>query len=914
MHTPLFTTAVTGFCLLVCALPALGNEILQLSRLDPANALPTPAESRLRVAQNNSSAVLREIQLQEAARFIEQKQFESAAEIYKKILNSHPENVAVKLLLARVLRFSGNFKEAGRLHAEIRASHPDHSDNLVGQGLVFLALMEFDKALLNFQRVLELSPDYADARQGLHRAQQGLQHIERDRFIRLSWQEAERFIQSGNFEDAIRVYENTLARYPEHFETRFRLGRVHTFNRQSDKAIAIYNELLSLHPNNADVWTARGQVHFQSGRWDAAREDFQRALALNPADQDAAQGLERMARFRNLGDSFKQARALAIQGRYQAAEMIYRRMVKSDPQNIEAQLGLADVLSWRKKFSEARTLYNGVRQMRPDLPDGDIGLLRLEAWEGRHAQAEEGLTALLSRYPERLDILLLLGRVTGWQGKFQSSIDTFQKALDLFPDNIEVLQGLAATYQWMNQPEEGIALYLKVLEKDPDNLKALVGIGILYSQDGEYDQAISFLEKARELAPDRTDIRAMLGTLYGQTARLDDAVTELQKSVALERGDISGYIALGRVYSWQKKTQQSIELFKKALELDPENTEVLVGLGRTYRFNDQWDLAEEFVRKALKIRPGDVAAKKELERLRKIKAPEVTVRYNFFEFRDHDPATGQLDTVFRDHRETTEYFHKLSSKTTLQARYQRSDQKLLDTASNVTDFNIDADIGSIGLIQRLPDNFGLRFRYDLSQFHNDGNNVFNLRKTETDHAGFFILSKRFKKYYLAASFGRELFIDTVTGDAAVESINTYLVAYDVNLTDHFSVLVSPSLDDLSTATQLRQDHIFRPRYRLPFYDQIELEYQLRYLSNPDEYENSFFIKFQNQLKENFRYEIDYAVTYNSIENSLEHSAKLVFKWDMAPWVSWSVDARYSVETLDDEDITKNYQTYFTLRF
>ena len=234
-----------------------------------------------------------------------------------------------------------------------------------------------------------------------------------------------------------------MTRYPEHFETQFRLARAHTFNRQPEKALSIYNELLSLHPDNADVWTARGQVHFQTDRWDAAREDFKRALELNPDAGDAAQGLERITRFRTSGEMFKQARALAIQGKYKEAETLYRRLVQSDPQNFDAQLGLADVLSWQKKFPEARTLYNKIRQMRPDLPDGDIGLLRLEGWEGRHSKAEEGLKALLSKYPERLDILLPLGRITGWQGKFQDSIDTFQKALELYPDNIEVLQATA---------------------------------------------------------------------------------------------------------------------------------------------------------------------------------------------------------------------------------------------------------------------------------------------------------------------------------------------------------------------------------------------------------------------------------------------------------------------------------------
>ena len=610
----------------------------------------------------------------------------------------------------------------------------------------------------------------------------------------------------------------------------------------------------------------------------------------------------------------QKARQTSWQGKHEEAEALYRQLVRRNPQDIEAWLGLAQVLSWQKQFQEARAIYNKVRQMRPDLPDGDIGLLRLKGWEGEHQEAQEGLEALLSKHPKRLDILILLGRVTAWQGKFQPSIDYYQTALELYPDNMETLQGLATTYKWMKKAKEGIALYSKILEKDPNNLKAIIDIGILYSHDGKHKEAIAYLETARAMAPDRKDVRAMLGTLYSWTAQLDDAVTEFQKSVALERGNISGYIALGRVYSWQKKTQESIKLYEQALTMDPENTEALVGLGTTYLYNNQWDRAEELYQKALKIRPQDVGARKALERLQKVKAPELTVRYDFFEFRDHDPQTGTLATLFRDHRETLEYFHKLSPKTILHVRSQRSDQKQVDKAGNVTDFNIDTNIGSVGLQQKLPNDFGLRFRYDFAEFTNDGNNDFNLQGRKSDHAGYFILSKEYKRHYWTASFGRELFISTTTGNATVASINTYGASYDVDITDHFSILVVPSLHDYSTPTGFRQDHSLRPRVRLPFYDKVQLEYQFRYLSNPNQYENSVFVNFQHQFNRKFRYEIDYIPTHSSFDDSLEHRGTLFFTWDIAKWISWGVDARFAIEHLKDKDITQNYQTYFTSRF
>jgi len=611
----------------------------------------------------------------------------------------------------------------------------------------------------------------------------------------------------------------------------------------------------------------------------------------------------------------QKARQTGWQGNYEDAAAIYRQLIQNNPKDIEALLGLATVLSWQKKYQESSAIYKKVGEMRPDIPDGEIGLLRLKAWQGEHATAEKGLKVLLSKYPDRFDILLLLGQVTAWQRNFQVSVDYFKKLLALYPENMEAIKGLATTYKWMRNTKEGIQLYSTILEKDPNNLEAILGTGILYSHEGNHEDAIKYLERARDMAPDRQDIHAMLGTLYSWTARLDDSITELQKSIALSRGNISGYISLGRVYSWQKKTKESIKLYNQALEIDPENTEALVGLGRTYFYDDQWDLSERLYRKALKIQPNDVEARQALDRLKRFQAPALITRFDFFEFQDRpDPTENFRNIVFTDFRETADYFYQLSAKSKLQFRYQRSDQKQVDKVVNVTDFNIGANIGSVGLTQKLPQNFLLRFRYDFSQFENKGNNTFNLVSSDTDHAGFFLLTKRSGKHYFTTSFARELFIDTQTGNATVESINTYSVSYDVNITEYLSLLLNPSWDDFSNPTVLRDDHVIRARYLLPFYKKIQLEYQFRYLSGPDQLLNSFFINFQHKIKEKFRLEAGYVITYNSLDASLEHLTTLFFSWEIADWISWTVDAKFAIETLKDKDVTQAYQTYFTLRF
>ena len=350
----------------------------------------------------------------------------------------------------------------------------------------------------------------------------------------------------------------------------------------------------------------------------------------------------------------------------------------------------------------------------------------------------------------------------------------------------------------------------------------------------------------------------------------------------------------------------------------------MVGLGRAYLNDDRWDEAEELYLKALDIDPNNLDAKEALSQLKRIKAPEANIRYNFFESRLHDPFTGQIGNTFIDHRGTLETFFKLSPKTRVQVRYQHAQSKQLGLSNTTTNFNVNTDTASLGLYQKLPSNFNMRFRFDLSRFSNNdsANNTANLLESENDFAGYFILTKEFRRHLWRFTLSRVLFVNSnfgLTPFSTVENINTYSVSYDAGITDFFSTLVVLSLSDTSTFSKLQQDHAFRARYRLPKYQKIEFEYQFRYLSNPDTYRNTIGINFQNQISRNFRYEARYAFTASNsnfdFRDFNRNTVKLFVSWDINPWLAWSTDAIGSFDRLNGYyDYVLNLQTYLTIRF
>jgi len=803
--------------------------------------------------------------------------FTSAESALKQAAHDYPGDNRILFHLARSLVFQKKYDQGIALLNDLIEQYPSNLDYWLMRGRTFWFAGNLGPAESDFKQILSVESAHREAQEGLER----IQNARAQKEIELARQRDKEFVQDRltvasrkekamDLAGAAAIYQEIIGRYSDHFDARVRLARVYRGLGKSQESLQIYEELLKEHPENADLWTAMGFLQMQRSQYDQARKSFSESLRLNPGQFDPL-------------------------------------------------LGMAQIHRRHRQFDEAESIYTQIKDKYPHLPNGELELLRLKAWKGKHSDAEQGLKELLARYPNHFDLLVLLGQVTAWQLKYQDSIDYYKKALSIRPDDIEAIRGLATTYKWMKKTQEGIALYARMLERDPNNVDGLMGTGILYSQAGNNKEAIVFLEKARELAPERADVRAMLGTLYSWNARLDDAVTELQKSVALERGDISNYIALGRIFRWQKKKEESIKLYRKALEIDPENTEALVGLGRVYLYDDEWDKAEELYLKAQKLKPNDLDVKEALAQLKRIKAPVVNFRYNFFQSRLHDPATGKIDTTFIDHRETLESFFKLSPKTTLQIRFQHAERRQLALSNTVTDFNVETNTASIGLFQKLPQDFSVHFRFDWARFHNDNilNSASNLRKSESEFSGFFILTKKLDRHLWRMTVARELFVSPNPGFASVENINTYSLSYDVGHTENFSTLMVVSVNDNSNFSKLQQDHVLRARYRLPGFRKIQFEYQFRYLSNPDTYQNTMGFNFQNQLGSKVRYEFNYFLTqsHNTLDNFLRNSFKFFYSWDILPWLSWSADAILTLDTLNGNlDTVQNYQTYLTFRF
>jgi tetratricopeptide (TPR) repeat protein len=212
--------------------------------------------------------------------------------------------------------------------AVIKAGH-ESAQNLAkafnNRGNAYLGLRDYERAIADYGRAIEIDPQHAPAFYGRGNAYQRKGRYDRaikdyDRAIEIVPSNAAAFFGRG------RAYQDK-ARYD--FDAYLNEGQYETL------AIRDYDKAIRLNPKNAAAFNNRGNAYVSKRMYDRALQDYDEAIRLKP---DSA------LYFKNRGDAFRKI------GQYQSAIADYRKTLSlkiDDPtkKQIErafTELGLTD--------------------------------------------------------------------------------------------------------------------------------------------------------------------------------------------------------------------------------------------------------------------------------------------------------------------------------------------------------------------------------------------------------------------------------------------------------------------------------------------------------------------------------------------------------------------------------------------
>lgn len=159
----------------------------------------------------------------------------------------------------------GHLQEAVKIH-------PTYKNAYLLMGNANNYLKNFEQSIANYQRALQLDPNYEEAGNNLG----------------ITYREAGKFYgeQKGDLNKAMTYLKKAYEIRPNEYETVRLLGVAYGFNRQNQQAIEMFKKATVLEPNNADAWFNLGSAYYQAGDEATGQVHIQKALEINPKIQE----------------------------------------------------------------------------------------------------------------------------------------------------------------------------------------------------------------------------------------------------------------------------------------------------------------------------------------------------------------------------------------------------------------------------------------------------------------------------------------------------------------------------------------------------------------------------------------------------------------------------------------------------
>lgn len=312
------------------------------------------------------------------------------------------------------------------------------------------------------------------------------------------------------------------------------------------------------------------------------------------------------------------ANILAGYGEIEPALELWRKVRELAPDYLPAPLRSGDCLLKVNRAQEAALAYEAVLKLDPENPYALLGLARLDLAAGRWDQARPRLELVVSKtnYTLGYDLIVSLyermglsQRATDIRGMAKAS-GAYRDAADPWLDSLieDCLDPYRLSLAAGTTARNGdLATARRLLERAtevaPEDVSVRFQYGTLLVEQGDLAGAIGPLRLCTELSPDFSDGWAHLSNLQArlgeavvaertlaqglkncpqspglhlqyarslqQAGRIGEAIAEFQTSIRLRPNEPDAYLELGDLYIHQQRTAEGLAEIRRALAAEP---------------------------------------------------------------------------------------------------------------------------------------------------------------------------------------------------------------------------------------------------------------------------------------------------------------------------------------------------------
>ncbi len=233
---------------------------------------------------------------------------------------------------------------------------------------------------------------------------------------------------------------------------------------------------------------------------------------------------------------FQKAFKLHEKGDLAGAEVIYRKILATQPNHAQVLYLLGTLASQRGHFSDAQLYLNRALELRHDWPEA-LNNLGLAAFN-------------LNQLDDAEDIL--------------------RRALNLHPDYADALNNLAGVLEKKGQLEDAMALYQQTVALKPNDVKIHYNQGLLLRRLTRLEESALCFERALAIDPNHVESANTLATILKTLDRLTEAEHWLRRALKLQPSYYSAHNNLAAVLQAQDRLEEALETYHHAITLCPD--------------------------------------------------------------------------------------------------------------------------------------------------------------------------------------------------------------------------------------------------------------------------------------------------------------------------------------------------------
>lgn len=296
--------------------------------------------------------------------------------------------------------------------------------------------------------------------------------------------------------------------------------------------------------------------------------------------------------------------AEAAAGNIDHARLLMKRSLEAMPVNVQFVENYAAVLQRAREHEELVQLCQHGLQFAPT----SLGLLHGRAAGlsamGRHSEAIEQLTRLLAIHPRHFAAHFMLGSALAKTRQYEPALASYDKGLRLRPQFAEAHLDKGTIYFTNCRYDEALAAYDSALKLRPDLAEASLGRCYVLIQLRRYEEALAASDQALRLKPDLPEAWVGRGNALFDLDRLQDAAAAYDRALAARPHLASAWSGHGNILLRSGRQRDAEAAFDRAIGADATFAEAWLGRGTLSLSLGRHDDALTDLDRALTLNPN----------------------------------------------------------------------------------------------------------------------------------------------------------------------------------------------------------------------------------------------------------------------------------------------------------------------